>query len=367
MNIGFGGAGSKLASLLEGGKATIIDVSDTDLEKVEADTKIRAVVHSSRAQMRGSRKDPRIGREAFQSVKDKLVEMVQGNIVFCATGGGTGNGLCSVLLEHLSELPSVDIIDKTVFVFLLPYAKREASDFIDNSISFLEGPISSAIDAGNTGNIILVSNDYKFVKKIPEKRYNEMIVNSLSLFLDLPYKGEKFEQLDGSIDFEDFTMFKAKPYFNHFCQFELDPEVPFESQLKKNFNKLLLSPDGTIEALFLLELPAPEMTKMFYSIIDYFSEENVSPIYSVLHNPTIKKPLITVSILYSRKPLELVETYNTVSGKHKRHRVKKSLDQFVTLTKLEVDLTSEAHKVFDDQGTSNGEEILNILKRIGKL
>ena len=365
--MGLGGAGSKLAGLIDDGKAIVIDVSDTDLEKVTAETKLRAVVHSSRAQMRGSRKDPQIGREAFQSVRDKLLEMIRGNTVFCATGGGTGNGLCSVLLEYLSETPTVDIVDKTMFVFILPYADREASDFVDNSISFLEGPVSSAIDGGNTGNIVLFSNQHKFEKRIPEKVYNKMVTDSLNKFLELPQKGEQFEQLDGNIDFEDFTMYKAKPYFNHFCQFKFASDVPFETQLKKNYNKLLLKPEGTIEALFLLELPNQELTKHFYSIIDFFVEENVSPIYSVLHNPGLKDPLITVSILYSRKPLELVETYNTISGKHKRHRVKKSLDQFVTLSKLEVDLTKEARKVFDDQGSSDGEDILNVLKRIGKL
>ena len=367
MSMGLGGTGSKLASLINHGTAIIVDVSDTDLEKATVDNKVRAVVHSSRAQMRGSRKDPQIGREAFQSVRDKLLEMIRGNIVFCATGGGTGNGMCSELLEYLSEMSGVDIVDKTMFVFVLPYADREASDFIDNSITFLEGPISSAIDGGNTGNIILFSNQRKFEKRIPEKTYNEMIISSLNQFLDVPRKSEEFQNLDGNIDYEDFMMYIAKPYFNHFCQFHFDPEVSFGTQLKKNYNKLLLAPDGTIEALFLLELPSQEMTKQFYGVIDYFAEENVSPIYSVLHNPNIKRPLITVSILYSRKPLELVETYNSISGKHKRHRVKKSLDQFVTLSKLEVDLTNEARKVFDDQGAADGDEILNVLKRIGKL
>ena len=179
MSIGLGGAGSKLASLLDGGKAIVVDVSDTDLEKIEADKKMRAVVHSSRAQMRGSRKDPIIGREAFQSVKDKLQDLVKGDIVLCSTGGGTGNGLCSVLLEMLSENAAVDLVDKTVFVFILPYADLEASDFIDNTITFLEGPVSSAIDAGNTGNIVLFTNKTKFEKRIPEKEYNELLVTSL--------------------------------------------------------------------------------------------------------------------------------------------------------------------------------------------
>ena len=202
MSVGLGGTGSKLAGLLSNGEATIIDVSDTDLERAATDAKFRAVVHSSRAQMRGSRKDPQIGREAFPSVRDKLLEMIRGSIVFTATGGGTGNGLCSELLEYLSEISSVDIVDKTMFVFVLPYADREASDFIDNTITFLEGPISSAIDGGNTGNLVLFSNQHKFEKQIPEKIYNKMIVTSLNQFLDIPRKGEQLEHLDGNIDHE---------------------------------------------------------------------------------------------------------------------------------------------------------------------
>ena len=192
-----------------------------------------------------------------------------------------------------------------------------------------------------------------------------MIIESLNQFFSIPEKGEKFELLDGRIDSEDFRLYTAKPYFNHFCQFEYDLESPFGPQLQSNYNKLLLSPEGTIEALFLLELPNSDKTSIFYDIVDYFSEENVSPVYSVIHNPTIKNPLITVSMLYSRKPLELVESFNDISVNYKRDRVKKSLNQFVTLSKLEVDFTKEAQQSLD--GDSSTDEILSVLKRIGKL
>ena len=366
MSVGVGGAGSKLASLLDEGSATIFDVSGVELDKVEACSKIRAVAHSSKAQLKGSRKDPQIGRQAFQSVKNKALDLIKGQTVFCSTGGGTGNGLCSVMLEHLSALDSISITNKTVFVFVVPYAQRESSDFVDNTISFLEGPVSKAIDAGNTGNLIVFSNKVKFEQRIPEKTFNKMIIESLNHFLHIPIKGEELKQLDGNIDYEDFCLYKTKPYFNHFCQFEYDQDVPFGKQLKANYNELLLDPEGTIESLFLLELPNPDLTNSFYSILDYFAEDDVSPMYSVLHNPELKKPLITVSLLYSRKPLELVDDFNAISGRHKRNRVEKSLDQYVTLSRLEVDLTNEAEKVWRESHTE-GDEVLNVLKRIGKL
>ena len=366
MSVGVGGAGSKLASLLDEGQATIVDVSGVELERVDAVSKIRAVAHSSKAQLKGSRKDPQIGREAFQSIKNKALDLIKGQTVFCSTGGGTGNGLCSVILEHLSAIESISITEKKMFAFVVPYAQRESSDFVDNTISFLEGPVSKAIDAGNTGNLIIFSNKVKFERRIPEKAYNNMIIESLNHFLSIPTKGEELKQLDGNIDYEDFCLYKTKPYFNHFCQFNYNQDIPFGKQLKANYNELLLDPEGTIEALFLLELPNPDLTNSFYSILDFFSEEDASPMYSVLYNPNLKKPLVTVSLLYSRKPLELVEDYNAISGKHKRSRVKKSLDQYVTLSKLEVDLTNEAEKVLKASDSEN-DEVLSVLKRIGKL
>ncbi len=366
MSIGIGGAGSKLSSILDNGQSTIVDVSGVELERVPAGRRIRGVVHSSHGQLRGSRKDPRIGREAFQSIRNQLIELIQGNIVFSSTGGGTGNGICTELLEYLADLQDVPLIDKTTFVFVLPYPEKEASDFIENSIDFLRGPLSASIDTGNTGNIILVSNAHKFIQRIPEKAYNEMIIGSIDQFLKIPEKGEDLEQLDGNIDAEDFILYRSKPYINHFCQFHYDPEAPFSTQLEANYNPLLLKPGGAIEALFLLELPDSTLTSKFYGILDYFAEDNVLPTYAVLHNPNIEKPLISVSILYSRKPLELVESFNKISGRIKRTRIRKSVDQYVTLSKLDVDLTTEAQKVVEDSGNT-GDDILNVLKRIGKL
>ena len=366
MSIGVGGAGSKLSSLLDEGKSTVIDVSGVELQKVEAATKIRAVVHSSKGQLKGSRKNPNIARKAFQSIQSKVFELIRGQIVFCSTGGGTGNGLCSMMLEQLSGDQNVSVTDKTLFAFVVPYAQLEASEFVDNTIDFLQGPVSSAIDAGNTGNLFLFSNKVKFEERIPEKAYNKMLIDSLNQFLQIPIKGERFEQLDGNIDYEDFTMYASRPYFNHFCQFEYNRDLPFVNQLKANYNNLLLPPEGTIESLFLLELPNPELTDSFYKILESYDKDEVAPMYSVLHNPELEKPLITVSLLYSRKPLELVDDFNAISGKSKRNRVKKSLDQYVSLSKLEVDLTTEAEKVCKASG-SETDEVLNILKRIGKL
>lgn len=366
MSIGIGGAGSKLASLLDDGRGTIVNVSGSELDKVVAANKIRAVVHSSRAQLRGSRKDPALAREAFLSVRDKLLELIQAETVFTSTGGGTGNGICSQLLEVLSREDYVDLIDKTCFGCILPYPEREAAEFVDNTIAFLEGPLSTAIDAGNTGNIFLFSNGVKFRKRIAEGKYNQMLIDSLRQFLAIPHKNDELTSLDGNIDFEDFALYQGKPYFNHFTQFEYNKDEPFEKQLKGAWNPLLLAPEGTIEAMFLLEVPQPKLTSTFYDILDYFAEDGVAPTYGVVHNPELEKPLITVSVLYSRKPLELVDDFNSISREHKRTRVKKSVDQYVTLTRLEVDLASEAESAAREAGTDD-EEILSVLKRIGKL
>ena len=366
MSIGVGGAGSKLASLLDQGDGTVIDVSGVELEKVDAKSKVRAIVHSAKAQLQGSRKDPAIGRQAFQSIKYKVLELIQGQHVFCSTGGGTGNGVCSEMLEHLSDLELVPLVDKTIFTFVVPYPERESSEFVDNTIAFLEGPVSTAIDAGNTGNLILFSNKEKFKKKLSESKYNQKLIQSLNEFLVIPEKGEELHQLDGTIDYEDFSMYKGKPYFNHFTKFEYDPESPFKKQLQANLNPLLLPPDTPIEALFMLELPDSDLTESFYGILDYFAEDDVAPMYTVLENPNIKKPQITVSLLYSRKPLELVDDFNDISGNYKRSRIKKSVDQHVMLTKLEVDLRSETEKAAKQAGAAN-DEVLGVLKRIGKI
>ncbi len=366
MSIGIGGAGSKLASLLDNGEAIIVNISEVELDKVAAQEKIRAVIHSYKDQFKGARKEPQIGREAYHSISDKLLEIIRGNIVFSSTGGGTGNGICSQILERLSGNETIPLANKTMFVFVLPYPELEASEYVDNTLIFLQGPVSAAIDTGNTGNMVLFSNRVKFTERLAEKTYNEMVIDSLRQFLIIPDKNAKLANLDGNIDHEDFSLYKSKPYFNHFCQFVFDPNKSFGTQYQNHHNPLLLAPEGAIEALFLLELPDPELTSKFYDIIDFFATDGVSPIYSVIHNPQIKKPLITVSVLYSRKPLELVDDFNQISGHHKRTRVKKAVDQYVTLPKLEVDLGMEARDVAASHGNS-GDDILRVLKRIGKL
>ena len=229
MNIGIGGAGSKLASVSSDRECIAINVSELELSKVEAKQKILAVTHSARGQLRGSGKNPKIGREAFGSIAEKLKQVIKGNIVFTSTGGGTGNGVTSEILEYLSSLEeAVQLDDKTVFfALILPYLKRESYEYVENTIDFLGNPVSSAIDSGNTGNIILFSNKLKFEGKIPEYEYNKMLADSLNMFLAIPVKGEMYKLLDGHIDFEDFDLYKAKPYFNHFFLFPMGSRTGF--------------------------------------------------------------------------------------------------------------------------------------------
>ena len=367
MNIGIGGAGGKLASLASKGECSIVNVSELELSKIEAKHKILAVTHSSKGQLRGSGKNPSIGREAFISVSEKLKNIIKGNIVYSSTGGGTGNGITSILLETLSEKEErIALDDRTVFVFVLPYVNREATEYVENTIEFLGGPVSIGIDSGNTGNIILFSNKLKFEGRIPELEYNKMLVDSLNSFLGIPVKGEMYELLDGHIDFEDFDLYKSKPYFNHFTQFNWDPNTSFEAQLVANFNTLLLSPERAIEAMFLLELPDPSLTAKFYDILDYFALDNIAPIYGVVHNPALEKPQITVSMLYSRKPRELVEDFKKISDKYTRNRIKKSLEQHVVLQGHKLDKINEARMLVEESGNNTG-DVLGFLKRIGKL
>ena len=104
---------------------------------------------------------------------------------------------------------------------------------------------------------------------------------------------------------------------------------------------------------------------IFYDIVEYFTERNVSPVYSVVENPEVKEPFITVSLLYSRKPAELVNDFNKIAEKHAQAKVQKSLDQYVALEKLNVNLEDEAKQAVKQRGEE--EEILAILKRLGKL
>lgn len=367
MSIGIGGAGSKLASLLDAGNAIIVNVSEMELDKVEASSKLRAVASTNRAALQGSRKDPSLAKEAFLSVRDVLIDKVQNNIVFTSTGGGTGNGICTKLLDHISDLPHVNLDDKTLFVFVLPYPDQEAAEFVDNTIDFLEGPLARAIDVGNTGNIVLISNRQKFIDRQAEREYNQRCIDSLQRFLEIPYKCERFATLDGTIDYEDFRHYCARPYFNHFFHVSFQPDQPIADQLTNGTNPLLLPPAAPIESLFLLEVPKADQAPSFYQLLDYFAnEQKVPPAYAVVHNPEITQPLLTVSLLYSRQPLELVDDFNSISGQNKRRRIRKSLDQKVTLSKLEVDLTDETHLAAREIGKDE-EAVLSVLRRIGKL
>lgn len=192
-----------------------------------------------------------------------------------------------------------------------------------------------------------------------------MLVESLKVLLAIPDKNDQFNLLDGHIDHEDFSLYLSKPYFNHFTYFNYKADVSFEKQLNQNPNKLLLETENPIEAMFLLEVPESMDPTIFYDIVEYFTEKNVSPIYSVVENPALKEPFITVSLLYSRKPAELVNDFNKIAEKHAQAKVQKSLEQYVSLEKLNVNLADEAKQAVKLRGDE--EEILAILKRLGKL
>ncbi len=364
MTMGIGGAGSKIAVKLDPA-ATIVNVSETELNKIEAGQRILAPVHAQHGQFRGSRKDPRIGHDAFLSVRRELLGLIPGNMLFSSTGGGTGNGIVSGILGDLAATDDVPSPDKTFFALILPYAKLEPAEFVRNTIEFLQGPLSDAIDSGNTGNIALFSNRLKFESRLAEDEYNAMIVDSLKVFLAVPAKNDGLRLLDGHIDHEDFTLFLSRPYFNHFTYFDYDPTTPFEEQLAENANPLLLPPEAPIEALFLLEVPSGGDPTLFYDILEYFTDHRVSPVYSVVENPDVKAPFLTVSLLYSRKPAELLDDFNRVSERHAQVKVAKSLEQHVALPRLEVNLEAEAKRAVEQQGTDD--DVLAVLRRLGKL
>ena len=175
-----------------------------------------------------------------------------------------------------------------------------------------------------------------------------------------------FRLLDGHIDFEDFDLYLSKPYFNHFTYFDYDPDEDFQKQLDANINPYLLPPEKPIEALFLLEVPSGGDPTLFYDILKHFAKENVTPVYSVVENPELDKPFVTLSLLYSRKPAELVDDFNRISHAHTQARVRKSLEQHVALPVLEVNLESETKRQGKQQGADET-EILTVLRRLGKL
>ncbi|MFA6815313.1 MAG: hypothetical protein WCS73_03370 [Lentisphaeria bacterium] len=365
MTIGIGGAGCKLAVKLNS-NATLVNVSEVELGKVVGGgQRIVAAIHAGRGQFQGSRMNPEIGYRAYISIRQELLALSRGSMVFSSTGGGTGNGITTGMLEDLTKANNIETEDKTFFNLLLPYAKLESSEFISNTSSFLAGPLAAAIDSGNTGNIVLFSNHYKFEHKVSESAYNDMLIHSLQTFLSIPKKSAKLQLLDGHIDEEDFILYTSKPYFNHFAYFNYDASQDFGKQLNQNQNPYLLPSEAAIEALFLLEVPTGGDSTIFYNILEYFKSKNVSPIYSVIENPDITEPFITVSLLYSRKPAELVNDFNKISSEHAQEKVRKSLDQYVKLEKLEVNLEKDAAQEVHQRGEKD--EVLAILRRIGKL
>lgn len=365
MSIGIGGAGSKLASLLEPENATIVNVSQSELDKVEAKSKIMAVAHSTRGQFHGAGKNPEVGKAAYSSIRDEIYELIKGEIVFTSTGGGTGNGIVSVLLDQVAQKEEISLNDKTIFSFILPYVERESAEFVQNTIDFLMGSVSRAIDSGNTGNIMLFSNKLKFEGRIAEYDYNTMLIGCLKNFLAIPHKSDELELLDGHVDHEDFRVYQSKPYFNHFCQFEYVPGHAFADQLKENVNQVLLAPEQPIEAMFLLEVPNREMTSNFYDILDYFAEDHIAPSYGVVLNPELEKPVITLSMLYSRKPKELVEDFCQRVEQITKKKLKKTINQFVKLERNQLNVEDEVRRIEEDD--DSGKSVLDVLGRLKKL
>jgi len=71
-------------------------------------------------------------------------------------------------------------------------------------------------------------------------------------------------------------------------------------------------------------------------------------------------------VLYSRKPDELVEDFNRISQEHAQAKVRKSLEQHVSLPRLEVNLARETKRVAKQRGTGE-DDVLAVLRRIGKI
>lgn len=363
--IGIGGAGGKLAIGLDP-ESAVVNVSQAELDKLGASRSILAVVHSDHGQVRGSRKNPSIGSDAYASIKRELLRLIPHNLLFSSTGGGTGNGITGAILRDLAASEDIPSDEHTMFALVLPCAKLESAEFVNNTVSFLRGPVSEAIDSGNTGNIFLFSNTLKYDSRLTESAYNNMILSSLRVLLAVPEKGQELPLLEGHIDHEDFDLFSSRPFFNHFTYFDYDPEQDFGKQLAANANPLLLPPENPIEAMFLLEVPETADSTPFYDILQYFVNINVSPVFSVVCNPNRSAPFVTVSMLYSRKPAELVADFNEITEQHARAKVRKSLEQNVSLPTLEVNLEREAKQAARQQGAAD-EDVLGVLRRIGKL
>jgi hypothetical protein len=212
---------------------------------------------------------------------------------------------------------------------------------------------------------MLFSNKLKFADKIGEDAYNQMIVDSLNVFMAIPQKNETMKLLELHIDQEDFAAYIAKPYFNHFCYFDYDRTKDLGVQIKANANSLLLPPEEAIEVMFLLEVPPGQDHTMFYDIMQYYSKLKSPPVYSVVENPALQRPFLTLSMLYSRKPIEVLEEYNQKNVDNKDAIVQRSINQYVNLQKVAVDMDDEAKRAGAEKGINS--EVLNSLRRIGKL
>ncbi|MBR5025236.1 MAG: hypothetical protein IKX48_09225, partial [Victivallales bacterium] len=210
--IGIGGAGGKLAAKMDAEHAILVNVSETELDKVSGGGEhIVAPVQSTAGQFRGSRKDPLIGHDAYNTIRRRMQDIIGGSIVFSSTGGGTGNGITTGILEDimarddsLESSNGIPINEKTMFCLVLPDYEQE-SNYVENSIDFMSNPVANAIDKGSTGNIMLFSNKLKFDEQIGEDAYNQMIVDSLNVFMAIPEKNTNFKLLELHIDHEDFT------------------------------------------------------------------------------------------------------------------------------------------------------------------
>ena len=362
--IGIGGAGSKIAVKLDPNCAAV-NISEIELSKIPTSgEKIQASLRDGSGLFAGARMDPAIGLEAYGSVSRQLTNLIRGSMVISATGGGTGNGITMGILQDLtSRQDQIPVEEKTIFALVLPYIKMESDEFVSNTSQFLNGPVAAAIDSGNTGNIFMFTNRAKFEKQIAEDKYNQMIVSSLQEFFSIPRKNAELKLLEEHIDQADFVLFLSKPYFNHFTTFAYNPENDFGKQLGSHWNQLLLPPEQAIEALFLLEVPQDNDGTCFYNILKYFTEQGVKPLYSVVENPTLKNPRVSVSLLYSRKPAEVVQSLNREAEEHAQTKVKRTIDQYVELEPLQVNLGNEADKLKSD----GQDDIIAMLKRINKL
>ena len=236
--IGIGGAGGKIAAKMDD-SAILVNVSRIELEKVEGGgERIIAPVQSTLGQF----------REVPQGSRDwsrRLFDDSPSSSGHCCRGHGFQfhrrwhwhHGITTGILQGISNIDdelgnqgdTIPVQDRTFFCLILPYDGMESAEYVNNSIDFMTGPLADVIDKGCTGNIVLFSNKTKFTEKIAEEQYNEMIVNSLKVFMSIPDKNENMKLLESHIDHEDFTAFIAKPFFNHFNYFDYDPSKLWQS------------------------------------------------------------------------------------------------------------------------------------------